>query len=118
MMVLKTGQLIKHTNGRVEQDKYVMRLIKTGELKAAVALQKYVYDQLPNKQVLYMDSYEEMFEDMENGAKVIGVYNKAKELIAYRYIGFPGISEKNLGNDINMPMTELAKVAHLEATVA
>ena len=116
-MVLKTGQLIKHKDNRIEQDEFVMRLITTEELKNVVELQKYVYSQLPNKQVLYMDSYEEMFEDMENGAKVIGVYNKAEELIAYRYIGFPGCSEKNLGNDINMPMKDLAKVAHLEATV-
>jgi GNAT superfamily N-acetyltransferase len=117
MIVLKTGQLIKHKDDRIEQDEYVMRLIRTGELKNAVELQKYVYSQLPNKQVLYMDSYEDMFEDMKNGAKIIGVYNKAEELIAYRYIGFPGWSEKNLGNDINMTKKELAKVAHLETTV-
>ncbi len=117
MMVLKTGQLIKHKGGKTEQDEYIMRLITIGELKAAVALQKYVYNQLPNKQVLYMDSYEEMLEDMKSGAKVIGVYNKAVELIAYRYIGFPGWSEKNLGNDINMSEKELTKVAHLETTV-
>ncbi|HYE82502.1 MAG TPA: GNAT family N-acetyltransferase [Clostridia bacterium] len=117
MMVLKTGQLTKHIGERTEQDQYVMRLLAIDELKAAVALQKYVYEQLPNKQVLYMDSYEEMLEDMKNGAKLIGVYNKAGELIAYRHIGFPGKSPKNLGNDINMPMEEQAKVAHLETTV-
>jgi GNAT superfamily N-acetyltransferase len=117
MMVLKTGQLIKHKDERIEQDEYSMRLITIGELKDAVALQKYVYDQLPNKQVLYMDSYEEMFDDMKHGAKVIGVFNSARELIAYRYIGFPGLSEKNLGNDIKMPRKDLLKVAHLETTV-
>ena len=117
MMVLKTGQLIKHKDERIEKDEYVMRLIAKEELRDAVALQKYVYDQLPNKQVLYMDSYEEMFDDMKQGAKVIGVFNKAGEMIAYRYIGFPGCSDKNLGNDINMPKQELNKVAHLETTV-
>ncbi len=116
-MILKTGQLIKHKDERTEKDEYVMRLITTGELKAAVELEKYVYEQLPNKQVLYMDSYEEMLEDMIKGAKVIGVFNKAGEIIAYRYIGFPGWSEKNLGNDIKMPEAELKKVAHLETTV-
>lgn len=117
MMVLKTGQLIKHNGEKVEQDEYVMRIITTGELKAAVELQKYVYEQLPNKQVLYMDSYEEMLEDMKDGAKIIGVFNKAGEIIAYRYIGFPGCSEKNLGYDINLTSRELSKVAHLETTV-
>jgi ribosomal protein S18 acetylase RimI-like enzyme len=116
-MILKTGQLIKHTNEKKEEDKYVMRTITTKELGDAVALQKYVYEQLPNKQVLSMDSYEEMYEDMKQGAKVIGVFNKAGEIIAYRYIGFPGQSEKNLGHDINIPGKELIKVAHLETTV-
>ena len=117
MMVLKTGQLIKHKDDRIQQDEYVMRTITTGELKSAIELQKYVYEQLPNKQVLYMDSYEEMLDDMKNGAKVIGVFNKAGEIIAYRYIGFPGCSEKNLGNDISLEKKELSKVAHLETTV-
>lgn len=117
MMVLKTGQIIKHKDERMEQDEYIMRLITTAELRDAFALQKYVYDQLPNKQVLFMDSYEEMFDDMKRGAKVIGVFNKAGEIIAYRYIGFPGLSDKNLGIDINIPSEELTKVAHLETTV-
>jgi GNAT superfamily N-acetyltransferase len=117
MTILKTGQLTKHTEGRTEKDEYVMRLISTEELKDVVALEEYVYDLLPNKQVLYMDSYEEMLDDMKQGAKIIGVYNKSKDLIAYRYIGFPGKTSKNLGNDINMPEEELPKVAHLETTV-
>lgn len=116
-MILKTGQLIKHKDERTEKDKYTMRLIANEELEDVVALQKYVYEQLPNKQALYMDSYEEMFDDMKQGAKVIGVFNNDGELIAYRYIGFPGNSEKNLGNDINMPRKELISVAHLETTV-
>lgn len=116
-MVLKTGQLIKHSNEKTSKEEYVMRLINTEELRDAIALQKYVYEQLPNKQVLYMDSYEEMYDDMKQGAKVIGVFNKSGEIIAYRYIGFPGISPRNLGNDINMPGHELSKVVHLETTV-
>ena len=117
MTILKKGQLTRHINESKEQDEYVMRIITPEELGDAVALQKYVYEQLPNKQVLYMDSYEEMYDDMKQGAKIIGVFNKTGDIIAYRYIGFPGCSEKNLGNDINMPRQELAKVAHLETTV-
>ena len=117
MMILKTGQLIKHIGEKKVQDEYIMRTIAEGELKTAVELQKYVYEQLPDKQVLYMDTYEEMLSDMQNGAKVIGVFNKDKEMIAYRYIGFPGATEKNLGNDIKLSEEELTKVAHLEATV-
>ncbi len=117
MTVLKTGQLIKHNGEKKQQDEYVMRTIAAGELEAAVELQKYVYEKLPNKQVLYLDSYEEMLEDMKNGAKIIGVFNKAGEIIAYRYISFPGRSQKNLGNDISLAGRELEKVCHLETTV-
>ncbi|MGE5632068.1 MAG: hypothetical protein ACM3TR_13365 [Caulobacteraceae bacterium] len=116
-MILKRGQLIKHINERTEQDSYTMRTIKAEELVNVVKLQKFVYDQLPNKQVLYIDSYEEMLEDMKSGAKIIGVFNNNDELIAYRYVGFPGCTDKNLGNDINMPKEELINAAHLEATV-
>ncbi|MGI6702845.1 MAG: hypothetical protein ACOX42_02225 [Clostridia bacterium] len=117
MTILKTGQLIKNVEGRKEKDQYVMRLISIDDLREVVALEKHVYDLLPNKQVLFMDSYEEMLDDMRNGAKIIGVYNKSKDLIAYRYFGFPGNSPNNLGNDINMPEGELSKVAHLETTI-
>jgi len=117
MMILSKGQLIAYRNGDAVQDEYTMRLLATKELKEAVALQKYVYDKLPDKQVLYMDSYDEMLEDMQKGAKVIGVFNNKGVLIAYRYIGFPGKTERNLGNDINLPEQELTKVVHLETTV-
>ena len=117
MTILKTGQLVRHTEGRKEKDEYVMQLVSTDDLRDVVALENYVYDLLSNKQVLCVDSYEEMLDDMKQGAKIIGVYNKSKDLIAYRYIGFPGKAPKNLGNDINMPEQELQKVAHLETTV-
>ncbi len=116
-MILRTGQLTKHKDGRTERDSYTMRFMAKEELRDVVALQGYVYDQLPNKQVLYMDSYEEIYDDMLQGAKIIGVFNGKKDLIAYRYVGFPGQDEKNLGNDINMSKRDLPKVAHLETTV-
>lgn len=117
MTILKEGQLLKRIEGRTEIDRYYMQVITTDKLEDVVALQRYVYDLLPNKQVLYMDTYEEIFDDMQHGAKIIGVYNNAKDLIAYRHFGFPGRSPKNLGNDINLPEKELPKVAHLETTV-
>ncbi|MGB7603940.1 MAG: hypothetical protein WBL93_00535 [Lutisporaceae bacterium] len=117
MITLKTGQLIKHNNEGSKQDEYVMRLLTTKELGAVVNLQEYVYDQLPNKQVLYVDTYKEMMEDMKQGAQIIGVYNNSEDLIAYRYVGFPGESDKNLGIDVKLPAKELCRVAHLETTV-
>lgn len=117
MIILKTGQLIKRMDEGSEQDQFTMGLLTTKELEAVVDLQYLVYNQLPNKQVLCVDTYEDMLEDMKQGAKIIGVYNKDEELIAYRYVGFPGHSDKNLGLDINLSAKELSKVAHLETTV-
>jgi len=117
MLTLKTGIINKHVGNSIEQEGYEMRLIKERELEEVVALQGLVYSKLPNKQVLYIDSYDEMMTDMKLGAKIIGVFNQSQELIAYRYVGFPGYDNKNLGNDIKLPQKELNKVAHLETTV-
>ena len=117
MILLNQGSVVKNVNNEKVQEKYTMRLAEIRELDAVVELQQYVYEQLSNKQVLYMDSYEEMYEDLENGAKVIGIYNENNRLIAYRYIGFPNDTSKNLGYDINLPQNELNKVVHLETTV-
>ncbi|WP_053955993.1 GNAT family N-acetyltransferase [Inediibacterium massiliense] len=116
-MELKRGILAKHNGENRIQDSYIMRLIKWQEAEQAVLLQNFVYEQLINKQVLYTDSYENMIKDMKAGAKIIGVFNKDNELIAYRHIAFPGVSDRNLGNDIHLPENELLKVAHLERTV-
>ncbi|MDF2890935.1 MAG: hypothetical protein K0R80_1302 [Clostridia bacterium] len=117
MKTLKTGIVKKHVGESIEQEGYEMRLIVERELEEVVALQGLVYSKLPNKQVLYMDSYDEMLTDMNLGAKIVGVFNQNQELIAYRYVGFPGYDDKNLGYDINLPHKELGKVVHLETTV-
>lgn len=116
-MILKTGTLLKHNKDSIVQEGYVMRLINERELDEVVALQNHVYSLLPNKQVLYVDSYEDMLTDMRLGAKILGVFNEKDELVAYRYVGFPGHDEKNLGYDIKLNENELDKVVHLETTV-
>ncbi len=117
MTFLKAGLIKRHIDENIYEEKYIMRLLEANELENVVKLQNYVYSQLPNKQVLYMDSYQEMLDDMKSGAKIIGVYNEQNNLIAYRYIGFPGENDKNLGNDISLPKQEFNKVVHLETTV-
>ncbi|MFZ5351888.1 MAG: hypothetical protein ACOZCL_04075 [Bacillota bacterium] len=117
MTILEKGKIFKNVgNSKVAED-YIIRLTEDRELNAVIELQNTVYEQLPNKQVLYRDSYAEMREDLESGAKIIGVYNQQNDLIAYRYFSFPGKNEKNLGYDINMPEDELESVVHLETTV-
>lgn len=115
--MLIRGILKKQVNDSVVQDEYTMRPISLEELYSAVELENYVYEQLPNKQVLYVDTYKDMYEDMKSGAKIIGVFNGKDEIIAYRYIGFPGKSSKNLAYDINLPENQMDKVVHLETTV-
>jgi GNAT superfamily N-acetyltransferase len=117
MLTLNTGLLVKHVGDRTVQDGYEMRLISERELEEVIKLEMHVYEKLPNKQVLCVDGYDEMLEDMKKGAKIIGVFNQANQLIAYRYVGFPGINDKNLGYDIKLPQQELISVAHLETTV-
>lgn len=116
-MLLNKGNLTKIVNNSKVTEEYTMRLTSIDELNAVVQLQNYVYEQLPDKQVLYRDSYEDMYEDMKSGAKIIGVFNDENELIAYRYMGFPGKEERNLGYDIILCENELDKVVHLETTV-
>ncbi len=117
MLLLDKGKMAKCVKDSKVIENYTMRLTSVDELRAVAELQAYVYEQLPNKQVLYMDSYEEMLKDIESGAKIIGVFNETDELIAYRHIGFPGKDVRNLGYDITMPEIELEKVVHLETTV-
>lgn len=117
MLTLKKGIITRHVGDGLEQEGYEMRIINESELEEVEALQGYVYSKLPNKQVLYVDSYDEMMADMRLGAKILGVFNQNQELIAYRYVGFPGYDQKNLGHDVNLPHKELNKVVHLETTV-
>lgn len=116
-MMITKGIMNKRVKGFLVPEEYYMRLIYPNELRYAVDLENYVYDNLPDKQVLYKDSYEEMFDDMKSGAKIIGVFNESNKMVAYRYIGFPGNSSKNLAYDINLPESEMDKVVHLETTL-
>ena len=54
---------------------------------------------------------------MKSGAKIIGVFNETDNLIAYRYISFPGSDNKSLAYDIDLPKNQMDKVVHLETTV-
>ncbi|MDY0236168.1 MAG: GNAT family N-acetyltransferase [Gudongella sp.] len=116
-MLLNKGHVIKNKHENMELEEYRMELLGKDRLREVIELQQHVYDKLPNKDVLYMDSYYEMLEDMDSGAKIIGVQNENNRIIAYRYIGFPGKNKRNLGYDINLAEEEMDKVVHLETTV-
>lgn len=116
-MLLSKGNVLKNKYEDMEIEDYTMELIGKDRLKEVIELQQDVYDNLPNKDVLYMDSYSEMLEGMESGAKVIGVVTEKNQIIAYRYISFPGKAIHNLGYDIDLSEEDLDKVVHLETTV-
>lgn len=115
--MMTNGILNRRTNDLSYPENFYMKPMHIKELNRVVELQKYVYNNLPDKNVLFMDSYEEMFDDMKSGAKIIGVFNEANNLIAYRYISFPGLDSKSLAYDIDLPKSQMAKVVHLETTV-
>jgi len=96
---------------------YTLQLIDRKNLDLVMKLQEYVYKNLLNKQVLVKDTYDDLYEDLKGNGKIIGAFNKNNDLIAYRYITFPGNSPKNLGNDLGMTKEELESVVHLETTV-
>lgn len=116
-MLLNKGHVLKNKHENMQLEEYRMELLGKDRLREVIELQQHVYDKLPNKDVLYMDSYYEMLEDMEAGAKIIGVQNEKNRIIAYRYIAFPGKTKRNLGYDINLSDDEMDKVVHLETTV-
>jgi len=116
-MILNQGYLVKRSLGTRQVESYTMRLVEPREINAVVNLQNLVYEGLPNKEVLYKDTKNEMLEDLYNGAKIIGVFNSEDALISYRYISFPQNALKNLGRDIAMNLSDLDKVVHLETTL-
>lgn len=116
-MILSKGFLLRDKYKTKEYEEFTIELLPKERLNEVIDLQLKVYDGIDNKEILYLDSYEEMFDDMKNGAKVIGVLNSDRKIISYRYIGFPGKDSRNLGYDINLPKRELDNVVHLETTV-
>jgi len=116
-MILNKGNILKNKNESMELEEYSMQLVSKNRLSEVIELQHLVYEGLNNKDILFLDSYDEMYQDLEAGAKIIGVLNSKDRLIAYRYIGFPGKDKRNLGYDILLPEQELENVVHLETTV-
>lgn len=116
-MILNQGFILKRKSDQRQVEPFEMRLVNAKELNKVVDLQHHVYEGLPNKEVLYMDTKSEMLEDLYNGAMIIGVFNNQNQLISYRYVSFPGYAQRNLGRDIGLNMQELLKVVHLETTL-
>ena len=116
-MILNKGKIYKNKHDNRELEEYTMVFLEKSRLNEVIELEHKIYEGLSNKDIFYFDDYDTMLEDMENGAKIIGVLNSENRIISYRYIGFPGKDERNMGLDINLPKDQLDKVVHLETTV-
>lgn len=116
-MIIKEGILFRQRYGKNESENYIAKLISYDYLDEMVELIQRVYNALPLKEVLMVDTYEDMKNDMDNGAKVIGVFGENNQMIAYRYVSFPGKHKNNLGYDLGIDEDELVKLCQLETTV-
>ena len=117
VLIIKEGKLFRERHGKNEDENYVAKLISYDYLDEMVDLIQRVYDALPLKEVLMVDSYDDMKNDMDNGAKVMGIFGEKDQMIAYRYVSFPGKKSHNLGYDVGIPEDELTSLCQLETTV-
>jgi len=63
-MFLKKGYMFKNRHESNEREEFTMRLISTESLKKVVELEDKIYKGLPNKEILFVDSYEDMYNDI------------------------------------------------------
>ena len=119
VMIIDKGQLIRDKHGEQVLENYTAKLVSFEALYEIVDLMQRVYNSLPNKDVLFVDSYEELFEDLQKGAKIIGIYGERNQLICFRYVSFPGYENRNHGYDLGtiIPHSEFDKVCQLETTI-
>lgn len=116
-MILDRGIMTRDRHGQEEEERYTAKLISFEALHDVVSLMQRVYDALPNKEVLFMDSYDELYEDLEKGAKMIGIYGEEDQLVCFRYVSFPKQETRNLVNDLGMDASVRDYVCQLETTV-
>lgn len=115
-MILKRGNLIKNKHGDPKEVEYRIQILKSDRLDDVLKLNRLVYDLLPNKEILSLDTFQEMYDDINKGGIVIGVLDNDDNILAYRYAAFPGLEDRNLGYDFSFPI-ELEKVCQLETTI-
>lgn len=115
-MTVPKDHLVKNKHGASKEVESKIEILSHEHLDEVLKLNRLVYELLPNKQILSLDTYDEMYEDINKGGVVIGVFNDEEKLVAYRYASFPGLEDRNLGYDLDFPI-ELEKVCQLETTI-
>lgn len=115
-MELINDYLIKNKHNEAKKVEAKIKLLSLEHLDEVVSLNRQIYKLLPDKQLLSLDTYEEMYEDLNKNGLIIGVFNDEDRLVAYRYASFPGLEDRNLAYDFDFPV-ELEKVCQLETTI-
>jgi len=110
------GKLVSRAEGQKKEKEYQMLMLDDSKLDDVMKLQDLIYSNLRDKDIFATDTKEDYLKDMKQGGFVLGVYVD-NELISYRYVSFPGLTEKNLGLDLGMPPEVLLHSANLETTV-
>ena len=116
MKLIDFGKLVSRAEGQKKEKEYQMLLLDDSKLDDVMKLQDLIYSSLSDKEIFATDTKEDYLKDMKQGGFVLGVYVD-HELISYRYVSFPGLSEKNLGLDLGMDPEALMHSANLETTV-
>ena len=92
-----------------------MKFLDESHLEQVLDLQEMIVQNLPSADLLQPFAPDFMRQHVRNKGRIIGVL-AAQGLIAFRAVYFPDIDdhEWNLGFDIGLQKTELAKVANLQ----
>ncbi|OPY54286.1 MAG: hypothetical protein A4E49_01105 [Methanosaeta sp. PtaU1.Bin112] len=93
---------------------FEMKFLDASSLADLLELQSIVSANLPCPEIFILHEDEYFQEALRVDRSVLGV-TAGEKLIAFSIIAIPGLSDENLGKDINLPKDELVNVAHLQA---
>lgn len=111
----KTAKTAKTGHGEPLSVSYTMRYLDESYLEQVCDLQETICQYLPSSDLLQPFASDFMCQHLRNKGRIIGVFAD-QGLIAFRALYFPDIDdhEWNLGYDIGLQGSELAKVANLQ----
>lgn len=110
--VMKRLSITNRLSGQLCQSEIV--LLTFGDWQRVAALQQDVMQQLPEPELFFPLEESEIQEVLSTKGITVGALVDGR-LIGFSSILFPGISEDNVGIDLELASEELAKVAYLKA---
>ncbi len=95
----------------------VFRRAEKEEAYAVWQMMTEVHEQMEQKELFVCDDLPWVEKHMEEEGFAVVACTAAGTFAGCLIVGFPGISEENLGCDIGLPEEELLAVAHMESAV-